>query len=825
MPDAAALTPAPPAGLTTAQARAAARKHGPNEFRVPARRHWLRELGQRLRNPLIAVLFAASLIAAFTGDVASCLVIVTMILLGIAIDLVQWHRASRAVEALSRRVRIHATVVRDGVTRSVPVVHVVPGDLVLLSAGSVIPGDGILLEANGLHVNEALLTGEPFPVEKRPAAGSVEPDVFMGTSAVSGTGKLRIERIGRDTRIGRIAATLSSEPPPTDFELGMRRFGMLIMRLTAFMVLFVLLVNVAFHRPLLESFLFALALAVGLTPELLPMILSVCLARGALRMADAHVIVKRLPAIESLGSMDVLCTDKTGTLTQARIRLERSIGPDGAAAPRVLELAFLNSTFQAGLRGPLDEAILATRALDASGWRKLDELPFDFERRRVAVLLEDGERRLVVAKGAPEDLLALATGYVRADGTVAPWDEAARKRARDVLDGLGAEGMRALGVAFREAKGERIAQAAESELVFAGFAAFVDPPKHGASAALAQLAASGIAVKVLTGDGEAVTRHLCGRLGLPVEGVLLGSDIERMDDPALAARVESTTLFCRVTPAQKNRIVLMLRARGRVVGFLGDGINDAPALHSADVGISVNNAVDVAREAADLILLRRDLGVLHAGVMEGRRTFVNIRKYILMGASSNFGNMFSMAGATLVLPFLPMLPTQILANNLLYDVSEIPIPLDAADEAEIARPQRWDMALIRRFMWTLGPVSSLFDFLTFYVLAAVLAADEALFHTGWFVESLATQVLVIFVIRTRASPFSSRPAPALVATSLAVVAAAIALPFTPVAPALGLVPPPPAFFAALGALTLAYLGIAQAAKAVFYRRYGAVSRP
>ncbi|HET9579433.1 MAG TPA: magnesium-translocating P-type ATPase, partial [Usitatibacter sp.] len=770
--------------------------HGANELHPRVERSALRELAKRFRSPLVAILLAASVVSAFTGDVASFAMIVAMVMLSVVIDFLQEHRAAHAAEALRRRVQVHATVLRDGKAVSLPIQRLVPGDIVRLTAGSVIPADGRLLECNGLHVNEALLTGEPFPVEKRAAGGEGPADVFMGTSVVSGTGTLRALATGGATRVGAIARSLATEAPPSTFERGTRAFGMLIMRLTAFMVLFVLLVNTAMGRPLPESFLFALALAVGLTPELLPMIVSVTLARGAVRLAGRHVIVKRLTAIESLGSMDVLCTDKTGTLTESRIRLHAAIDSKGNEDARVLELAALNSAHQAGLASPLDEAILAVAKPDPR-WRKVAEIPFDFERRRVAVLLEDGARRIVVVKGAAETLLDLS-------------HEAHAQVAR--LEG---EGLRVLGIAYKEVGAG--AGIDEAGLAFAGFLAFVDPPKRGAGKALAELAAAGVRLKILTGDSEAVTRHLCGALGIEVRGVLAGAQLARLDDMALARKAGETTIFCRVDPMQKNRIVNVLRSRGHVVGFLGDGINDAPALHSADVGFSVNNAVDVAKEAADLIMLRRDLEVVHGAVLEGRRTFVNIRKYILMGTSSNFGNMFSMAAAALFLPFLPLLPTQILLNNLLYDISEIPIPLDRADAAETASPQQWDMKLIRDFMWVLGPVSSLFDLLTFWVLLAVLNAQETLFRTGWFIESLCTQVLVIFVIRTRLSPFASRPGALLAGTSLAVIALALALPWMPFAGALGFAPPPPVFFGVLVVLVASYLVLAEVAKRAFYR--------
>jgi Mg2+-importing ATPase len=594
------------------------------------------------------------------------------------------------------------------------------------------------------------------------------------------------------------------------------------MRMTVLLVLFVLLVNTYFHRPWLESFLFAVALAVGLTPELLPMVVSVTLARGALRMAALKVIVKRLAAIHNLGSMDVFCTDKTGTLTEARIHLERHLTPLGQESQRVLELAYYNSYFETGLKSTLDDAILEHSEIDASGWQKIDEVQFDFERRRISVLLEKGGERVLVVKGAPEDILRLSTSF-EADGEAEPrpLDDQARLAIDAQFASLSRAGFRVLGIASRQVGRDHphAVVGDETELVLAGFAAFLDPPKKSAGAALAGFAADRVAVKILTGDNELVTQHIFQELGLPVTGTLTGSQIQEMDDAALGARVEQVNLFCRVTPVQKNRIILALKKRGHVVGYLGDGINDAPSLHSADVGISVDSAVDVAKAAADMILLEQDLGVLHAGVLEGRRTFGNIMKYIMMGTSSNFGNMFSMAGASLFLPFLPMLPVQILLNNLLYDVSELPIPLDRVDDDYLSRPRHWDLKFIRNFMLIIGTVSSAFDFLTFYLMLALFHAGEALFHTGWFIESMATQVLVIFVIRTRKSPLTSRPNPWLVGCSLTVVAAAALLPLTAAGTALGFVVPPAGFFLVLAALLVAYLLAVEVIKRWFFRRF------
>jgi Mg2+-importing ATPase len=563
---------------------------------------------------------------------------------------------------------------------------------------------------------------------------------------------------------------------------------------------------------------------VGLTPELLPMVVSVTLAFGALRMSKQDVIVRRLPSIQNLGSMDVLCTDKTGTLTEARIRLERHLAPDGAESDRVLELAYLNSFFETGLRSPLDEAILAHAHIDTGAWRKIDEVPFDFERRRVSVLLDDGARRLLVVKGAAEEILGLCEATeARGAGAERPLDDAAHAELLALHDSLADDGFRVLGIASKVVPRDHphAVVSDETGLVFSGFAAFLDPPKADAAQALKQLAASGVAVKIVTGDNERVTAHVCRALGLEVEGTLNGAEIARLDDPALRARAESVNLFCRVSPVQKSRVIQALKAGGHVVGYLGDGVNDAPPLHAADVGLSVDTAVDIAREAADIILLRHDLSVLHDGVMEGRRTFANIMKYVMMGTSSNFGNMFSMAGASLFLPFLPMLPAQVLLNNMLYDLSEVPIPTDRVDPEEVAMPRAWDMRFVRDFMWVVGPVSSLFDFLTFYVLLAWLNASEPLFQTGWFVESLATQVLVIFVIRTRGNPLASRPSGWLAAGALAVVALAAVLPVTPFGALFGFVPPPPAFYAVVAAMTIAYLLLVQAVKRAFFRHHRA----
>ena len=571
---------------------------------------------------------------------------------------------------------------------------------------------------------------------------------------------------------------------------------------------------------MLESLLFAVALAVGLTPELLPMIVTVTLARSAMQMAKQKVIVKRLSAIYDVGAMDVLCTDKTGTLTEATIKLVRVIDGTGAETASAFAYAFINSQFETGMKSPLDAAILGAHPFDMTGWKKIDEVPFDFERRRVSVLVEHDAKRRLIVKGAPEDLLRLSSAYEAADGAERPLDAATRRTFEATLDGLGAQGFRALGIATRlaDATHETAAITDETELVFAGFAVFLDPPKASAGATIRALADAGVSVKVLTGDNESVTRHVFKEIGVPVTGVLSGADLEHLTDEALLGQLPRVNLFCRVNPQQKHRVLLALKRLGHVVGFMGDGINDAPALHAADVGISVDGAADVARAAADLILLEHDLSVVLDAVATGRGAVQNVSKYVLMGASSNFGNMFSMAGAALMLPFLPMLPIQILLNNLIYNVSEIAIPFDRVDPERVAGPVQWDIKLIERFMLIFGPVSSIFDFITFYALLNLFHASEALFQTGWFVESMTTQVLVVFCIRTRRLFFRSRPCGFLVAMTLAAVALAVALPLLPVVGGwFSFVVPPPLFFGFLIGATLAYLALVEVTKVAFYR--------
>ena len=816
-----------PAGLDTAEVQSRLTTYGPNDAATVKRSPlWLQFLA-RFRNPLVIILLVASGLSAATGDVASFFIVVTIVTISITLDFVQEVRAQNAVEALRRSVAVQATVRRNGASLSVPIDQLVPGDIVELIAGDLVPADSRLLESRDLFVNQALLTGEPYPAEKQAsdaALGAENPAgasnaVFAGTSVISGTATIVICRTGGKTLLGQLAASLAEKPPATDFAVGIQRFGMLIMRLTVLMVLFVLVVNISFHRPVLESLMFALALAVGLTPELLPMIVTVTLARSAMVLSKRKVIVKRLSAIHDLGAMNVLCTDKTGTLTEATIKLVRAIDGRGAESQRVCAYAYINSQFETGMKSPLDKAILAAHPFDMTGWRKIDEVPFDFERRRVSVLVEHDAKRRLIVKGAPEDLLRLSVRYEGADGEERPLDDETRRTFEATLDALGAQGFRALGIASGvvDMSHETAAITDESDLIFSGFAVFLDPPKVSAGATIQAMAAAGISVRVLTGDNELVTRHVFAEIGIPVTGVLTGDALTHLSNEALIGQLSGVNLFCRVNPQQKHQILLALKRLGHVVGFMGDGINDAPALHAADVGISVDGAADVARAAADLILLEHDLSVVREAVVGGRSAVQNVSKYVLMGSSSNFGNMFSMAGAALFLPFLPMLPIEILLNNLLYDVSEIAIPFDRVDQEATARPVKWDVKLIERFMLVFGPVSSVFDFLTFYALLYLFGAGEALFQTGWFIESITTQVLVVFALRTRRRFFQSRPSGFLVAMALGSVAVAIVLPLLSVGRWFGFVAPPPLFFVFLISATAAYLALVEITKGFFYR--------
>jgi len=812
-------------GLSSEEASRRLADYGPNDPVSSARRSSIVSFLLLFLNPLAVVLLIAAGFSAFLGQIADAAIIVTMVLLGIIVNFIQTYRSQRAIETLRQLVRTTASVLRDGVWQEMPRREVVPGDIVRLAAGDLVPADALLLESKDLYVQQSSLTGESLPVEKEVAPGELaleKPDasymVFLGTSVVSGSAVATVTATGPSTLFGAIAARLTDHHQETEFERGLRHFGLLIMRVVFFLVLFLITVSIALHRDAFQSLLFAVALAVGLTPEFLPMITSVTLAKGAVQMARSNVIVKHLPAIQNLGSIDVLCSDKTGTLTRGIMKLEHTLDAVGVESDRVLPLAHLNSQFETGIRNPLNTAILEQQCPGTEGYVKCDEIPFDFERRCVSIVVERQGERLFITKGAPEGVLARCSKFQSTDG-VTELSNDVKNASLQTFHELSAKGYRVLAVAYREID-ERDGYSREDEvgLVLAGYLAFADPPRPDSAETIAALRRDGVQLKILTGDNELVCRHICEGVGLDASDIVLGDDIARMTDSALGHVVEQTTVFARVSPAQKNRIILALKQRSHVVGYLGDGINDAPSLHTADVGISVEGAADVARDAADIILVKPELGVLHAGILEGRKASGNVLKYLLMGTSSNFGNMFSMAGASLFLPFLPMLPTQILLNNFLYDLSQITIPTDAVDGAYLRRPQRWNMSLIRNFMLLIGPISSVYDFLTFFVLLRFFHASQAEFHTGWFVESLATQTLVLLVIRTFGNPLKSRPSIPLIATVSAVVLVGLFLPFSPVAPTIGFTPLPIRFFLFLLGVTCTYLFLVEIAKRRLFSR-------
>ena len=818
MPAIADETHAAIAGLTAEEAAARLDQFGPNEPAATKQHSFLQDLLHVFMNPLVLILVIAAIASAFLGDAADAGIIGVIVLLSASIDLSQTYRSQHAIEELRNRVAPTATVLRSGEWKEIQRREVVPGDIFRLSAGDLVPADARLLIARDLYVQQAALTGESLPADKEatgePASTKADARnmVFLGTSVVSGTATAEVIATGARTSFGDIAARLASRPEETAFDKGLKDFSHLLARTVLFLVLFLVVVSVARHRDPFQSLLFAVALAVGLTPEFLPMITSVTLSRGAVAMARKKVIVKHLSSIQNLGSLDVLCSDKTGTLTVGTMSLDRSLDPFGSPSRRSLELAYINSEFDTGIRSPLDEVILHQAQAKTDGYTKCDEIPFDFDRRRLSVVVERQSHRMLITKGAPEGIFPLLSGY-EIEGTTQAINDAAVKRFHKTSDELNSQGFRSLAVAYADVRVQpSYSTEDERNLILAGFVTFSDTPLSDAAEVMAALKKDGVEVKVISGDNDLVTAHVCSLVGIDAGEIITGDDLDRTTDPALARVAESTHVFARISPVQKNRILLALKHHGHAVGFMGDGINDAPSLHAADVGISVSTSVDVAREAADVILVEPGLRVLHDGILEGRRAFGNVMKYLLMGTSSNFGNMFSMAGASLFLPFLPMTATQILLNNLLYDVAQLTIPTDNVDETYLKKPQRWDISLIRNFMLFIGPISSIFDFLTFYALLRFFHAGEAQFHTGWFVESLATQTLVLFVIRTSKNPLRSRPSGPLIATCLAVVAFGMFLPFSPLAAPLGFTPLPASYFAFVAVATGVYLLLVEAAK-------------
>lgn len=820
-------------GLSIVEAQQRLKMFGYNEIaKKYIRAPFLQAIFHSL-NPLVAILLIAAIVSAFTKNIPEALIIITIVIVSIVLDYFQTHRSLKAVQRLQTQVAASATVMRDGEWCELACRNLVPGDIVRLIAGDMVPADAILLEAKDLHVHQAALTGESLPVEKEAISNKVQLSnpaeatnvVFFGSSIVSGFAKALVINTGSNTQFGQIAKTLSVAPPHTEFEKGIMRFGLFIMKTVLCLVIFVFIVNIFLRHDPLVSLLFALALAVGLTPEFLPMITTVTLATGAVRMSHQKVIVKNLEAIQNLGSIDILCSDKTGTITKNEMLLEGYVDSLGKKSENVLLLAYLNSLFETGIKNPITEAVLKQAHAnpldiailqhdhpDAQAYTKIDEIPFDFERRRTSVVVAKNDTRLLITKGAPEQILALCSHY-ESNGQSYLLTAETIIKSQNLFRDLNTHGYRVIAVAYRKLPSQPAYHIQdEVELILAGFLTFIDPPLEDAAEMISALQKEGVTIKILTGDNDLVTRHVCQKVGLDASSILLGNEIDNIADLALAPLAEKTQVFARVTPAQKQRIIYALRSHGHVVGYIGDGINDAPSLHSADVGISVSSAVDVAREAAVVIMLEQHLSVLLNGIIEGRKSFGNVMKYLMMGTSSNFGNMLSMAVAIVFLPFLPMLPSQILLNNLLYDTSQVMIPTDRVDTSFIKKPRHWNIDIIKRFMFCIGPISSFFDFLTFFVMLKIFNAGEALFQTGWFVESLATQTLVIFVIRTVGNPFKSQPSLPLIIAVTIVVGIGIALPFTPFAKLLSFVSLPLSYFLFLIGATIIYLLLVQIIK-------------
>ncbi len=817
-------------GLTSREAEARLAVYGSNDIARIRQRPVVIQFLEHFKNILVIILLIAAAISVVVGELIQAAIIIFIIVASVTLDFFQEYKAGNAAELLKQKIITQATVFRDGKQQEVPITVLVPGDQISLSAGDVVPADARVLSARDFFINQSVLTGEPYPIEKNPALADpkkplTEADnyIFLGTSVVSGTATAMITKTGSGTEFGKIAKTLVERPPETEFERGLKQFSYLMSRFVFFLVIFVFFINALFRHGILESLLFSVALAVGMTPELLPMILSLNLSKGAIAMSKKGVIVKHPESIQNFGSMDVLCTDKTGTLTENKIALVKHLDTEGNDSDKVLLYSYINSSFHTGLKSPLDEAVVDYQHKEISGFIKIDEIPFDFIRKRLSVSVVRGSERILISKGAPEEILRICS-FIERQGKVGPIADADRERIHRLYDAQSKEGSRTLAVCYRllyEEKG-RFSVNDERDMIMIGLITFIDPPKESTRESVRLLARSGIELKILTGDNDLVTQKTCELIGQEVKGVLSGTEIETMDTETLSRVVEDVTIFSRVTPVQKNRVMRALKQNGHVVGFMGDGINDAPSIRDADVGISVENAVDIAKESADIILLKNDLRVLHDGVLEGRKTFGNTMKYILMGTSSNFGNMFSVAGASLFLPFLPMLPIQILLNNLLYDVSESTIPTDSVDVSYISTPKKWDIEFLKKFIMVFGPISSIFDFITFFILLYIFRADASLFQTAWFIESICTQTLVIFVIRTRVVPFyQSRPSRLLLASSVLIVVVACLLPFTVIGSIFLFVRPPVVFFAVLAGLVLGYLTIVELTKRWFYRKYSA----
>ncbi len=812
-------------GLTGAEARRRLARYGSNLLKPQKRSDVFTLLLAQFKSPLILILFFATGLSFFLHDPVDALIILTIVLVSGLLGFWQEHSATNAVEKLLAIVQIRVAVLRDGGPQEIPVEEIVPGDIVILNAGDIVPGDCLVQESKDLFIDEATLTGETYPVEKSVGVLAAETPLgqrtnalWMGTHVVSGSAEALVINTGKETEFGKVSERLKLRPQETDFEHGIRRFGYFLMEVTLVLVIAIFAINVYLARPVLDSFLFSLALAVGLTPQLLPAIISINLAHGAKRMAQAKVIVKRLASIENFGSMNVICSDKTGTLTEGTVHLQSVLDVDGAPSDKVLLHAYLNAFYETGFTNPIDEAIRTQRQFDLSGYRKTDEIPYDFLRKRLSILVAYGDTHLMVTKGALANVLAVCSAVETGAGTIVDI-AAVRDRIQQHFEEFSNKGCRTLGVAYKNMEHESLmSKDHEAGMTFLGFLVLFDPPKPNIIETIASLKNLGVSLKIITGDNHLVAANVSQQMGLSSTKILTGPGLRQLSDGALLKRVVDVDVFAEIEPNQKERIILALKKAGNVVGYMGDGINDASALHAADVGISVESAVDVAKEAADIVLLEKDLGVLVQGVREGRTTFANTLKYVFMATSANFGNMFSMAGVSLFLPFLPLLPKQILLTNLMTDFPEMTIATDRVDSEMVDYPRRWDIKAIRKFMITFGLVSSVFDYLTFGALLLILHATQDQFRTGWFLESVISASLIVLVIRSREPFFKSTPAKyLLMATLLTVIVTAI-LPFTPLGEIFGFSRLPISFLLLLGVIVLLYIVTAEMAKTVFYKK-------
>ena len=812
-------------GLSEAEARKRLQFYGYNTLKPKKRNDSLALLIAQFKSPIIIILLFATGLSFVLRDVTDALIILAIILVSGLLGFWQERGAVNAVQQLLSVVQVRATTLRDGDFKDVPIEEVVPGDIITLNAGDIIPGDCLIIESNDLFVDEATLTGETYPVEKEAGALDVKTPLchrinalFMGTHVVSGNGKAVVVHTGKNTEFGKISEQLKFRPPETEFEHGVSRFGYLLLEVTLTLIISIFAINVYFHRPVLESFLFSLALAVGLTPQLLPAIISINLAHGAKRMADKKVIVKRLASIENFGSMNVLCSDKTGTLTEGLVQVHTVLDVEGQESEKALLYAYINASYETGFTNPLDEAIRHYRQFDLSRVSKLDEVPYDFIRKRLSILVANDNAHLMVTKGALSNVLAVCSTVEMPGGKVIDIGTIQEKIGQQFRD-LSSKGFRTLGLAYKDMGSQSsITKDDEVHMTFLGFLVFYDPLKEGIIEVIKTLKESGVTLKVITGDSELVAASVAERMSFSNRSILNGSSIREMSDEALMKRVNNVDIFAEIEPNQKERIILALRKSGNVVGYMGDGINDASALHAADVGISVNSAVDVAKEVADIVLLEKDLRVLANGVLEGRKTFANTLKYVFMATSANFGNMFSMAGASLFFSFLPLLPKQILLTNLLTDFPEMTIATDSVDKEMLRQPRRWNIKFIRNFMLVFGLLSSVFDYLTFGVLLLILHASVEEFRTGWFMESVISASMIVLVVRTRGPFLKSKPGKALLTATLVVAVITILFPYTPMGTLFGFAPIPLPYLLTLLLIVVLYIISAEVAKKIFYER-------